>query len=223
MTRNLKALGLALIAVFAMSALAVSSASAATGNFTLEEAGTLTGDQLGANHFFETGSGLTLTCTSSHFDGVGTQPASSNTATIKPTYSGCTTKVSIFTFPATIDFTSCDYTFYGTESDVAIGCESEGDTIDIKIYQNHTNHTAGTTLCELKVPAQTINNEGAVTYTNTSGSPKDIDVTASKAEFSMTRTGSSLCGAENQTGKYTGNATVTAFDEEGTRIGGEVG
>ena len=129
--------------------------------------------------------------------------------------------MSIFTFPMTIDFTSCDYTLHGTESDTSIDCEEEGDTIDTKIYQNHINHTAGTTLCELKIPAQTISS--GVTYTNNAGSPKDFTVILSGAEFNMTRTGSSLCGAENQTVSYTGSMTMTAFNEGGEPIGGEVG
>ena len=98
MIRNLKVLGLALGAVFAFAAISASSAMAETTTVASFTAGaypaTTTGTQDGANHKFSfLGGAAILECTSSHFDGVGTDTGPTTSATYTPTYSGCNTKL----------------------------------------------------------------------------------------------------------------------------------
>ena len=129
------------VLIWDVSAASSASAEPVTGHFLLDEAGTTTGAQVGANFRFAFSSGLTITC-NTHFDGIGTQPSSSNTMTVTPTCNGCSAIVSIFTFPATCTHEDCDYTFYGTEGDASLSC-SEG-VLSFHIYQNSSAHAAGT-------------------------------------------------------------------------------
>ena len=110
MTRNLKALGLALAAVFAMSAWIVSAASAHTpATFTGTKGATVRGAETVANVFNVTG--LETTCKNVEFHG-SVAAAVSETQTINPTYSECTAESIIGTISVTVTgfgATGCDY------------------------------------------------------------------------------------------------------------------
>jgi hypothetical protein len=82
---NLKTLGLALVAVFAFSAMAASSASAVD-TFT-GPAGSIPITATGTNNKLEiTGAGAKFECTTAHF--AGTTTSGSKEITVTPTYSG---------------------------------------------------------------------------------------------------------------------------------------
>ena len=100
MIRNLKALGLAVVAVLAMTALAAPASQAAS--FTAASyTATLEGEQLAAeSHVFTLAGGRTVTCTSAKFK--GTLAAPSSTATITPTYSSCHANILGAILPATV-------------------------------------------------------------------------------------------------------------------------
>ena len=109
MTRNLKTLGLAIVAVLAMSAMVASAAQASVEFTAPSYPATLSGNQA-TTHVFtvETTSGdnITTTCTTASFHGTISGP---NTAqTITPTYTGCTA----FGLEATVKFEGCDYVFH---------------------------------------------------------------------------------------------------------------
>ncbi len=117
MTLNLKALGLALFAVFAMSAVAASTASAQNAKITTDgESVTLTGTETGeplANSF--TAFGQTLRCPGSTFTGHKFEttphvpvPNNAENVTITPTYVNC---VDQNEKPLTVSMNGCDYEF----------------------------------------------------------------------------------------------------------------
>jgi hypothetical protein len=124
MTRNLKALGLALVAVFAISAVAASTASAqgahngmltADGPMTLK--GTLTGEEL-ANSL--TSFGQKVTCPEAIYTGHKYNitphekiPSGATTVTITPHYGICRINPTI---RMTVDMNECDYVFHLTET-----------------------------------------------------------------------------------------------------------
>ncbi|HMJ72166.1 MAG TPA: hypothetical protein VK471_02250 [Solirubrobacterales bacterium] len=88
MIRNLKALGLALLAIFATSAVAASAASANPQFFSEMEDTTLTGSQgLAMANILTTDLGE-LKCNVARFDGT-MEPAETTTLTLKPTYEEC--------------------------------------------------------------------------------------------------------------------------------------
>lgn len=174
MIRNLKALGLALIAVFAMGAVVVSSASAqgkltSTGPFTLKGAQT---GAAGANRLEAFGS--TVECTTVTYVGhkaFSTTnpkeliPNNATAATVSPTYKGCTANTSLGIKPATVEMTSCDFTLtltgfttppggYGVPAHLE--CKNVGEEAHVEIY-NDAAHTER--ICTITFAPQTPNHE----------------------------------------------------------------
>lgn len=126
MTRYLKALGLALGAVFAFSAVAVSSASAQEGKLTSDGPVTLTGTETGEtldNSF--TAFGSSIHCPGATYTGhkVNTTdphefiPSGATAITVTPDYGDdC---INDDGDPITVDMRDCDYAFTNAETDAA--------------------------------------------------------------------------------------------------------
>ncbi len=167
MIRNLKALGLALVAVFAMSALAASAAHAVTtdGEFTSDGAVTVTGSGV-EKLTFE--AGQTLTCNGDHtVMPVNQTPwaafnpgAGLTTLTDQSHYSSCTASVGAQTLPATVTTNGCDFVIHIGETKVAnvsysgtadVVCGA-GESIEIHVYQQASHATS---VCTYKVGPQT--------------------------------------------------------------------
>lgn len=172
MIRNLKALGLALVAVFALSAVATSVASAQQGTITSTGPFTLTGTETGgekANAL--TAFGLRVECPTiytGHKYNVTPHelvPSGATTITITAHYEdhphGCI--VNPGGFRATIDQNSCDYVAhlgettggvagtYGVTFDIVC---PPGQEITITIATNAADLTAGKFFCVQHVPPQ---------------------------------------------------------------------
>ncbi len=208
MTRKFKALGLAILALCAMSAFAASSASA---NFDGEvEHVNLEGNQTG-NHVFTTAVG-TVTCKKAKFTGTslsGTAVVGGWTTsdiTVAASYSECTA----FGFSATVNMNGCEYTMTRTTIDansVPIGpvhviCPG---TNKIKIV------AAG--FCTMEVGAQTP--EGHVSYKNEgAGKSRDVLVTSTVTGISY----SGNCGSGSG-GTYSGGVTTKGFNTAGEQVG----
>lgn len=218
--RNLKILGLALVAVFALSAMAASMASA--DDLTAEKYPvTLTGDQDGQTDVFTTTAG-TVTCKKASYHGTISGPSTEVSAT--PTYSECLA----LGFTGTIDMNECTYKFKiggsgSTTSTVDIVCPA-GKEITV------TAIAAGTTKCIIHVPPQT--GLTHVNWTNVAGPPKEItgDIEITNLKYSHTGTappspavgtGLGACTTGSATnGKYTGKAKVIGEEDSNfTRVG----
>jgi hypothetical protein len=207
MKRKLRAPGLVLSAVVAMSALTASAAQA--GEFTAEEFPvTFTGTQLGKHQFkFESG---TVSCAAVSFDGQLAAPA--NMLTLTPSYKECTTPGGA---EIVIRMTTCDFRLHANqtlENDRVAGsldvqCAQAGDTIDIEEPE---------TGCIVKIPAQ--NGLGSLVYTDhTMAKDFDIDFEVMNMEYGQ----NANCpgGAEVfNTGQYGGQSTITG-DHEGAGTG----
>jgi|SRR5215207_4083323 len=218
MIRNLKALGLALVAVLAMSAFAASASQAK--NLTTETGkypATITAGQKTLHEF--TVSGRVVTCATASF--TGTLSAASKELTVAPTYTTCHTVVFGETWPVTVTTNGCHYLLTNTpENQIHLTCAA-GQGIEIHIYTSHANHTAGTSVCTYKVDPQTIST--GVSYENTAtGSPGGkgaVDIKAAASPIVTTRTGGSelLCGPATQNATYTGvasgHATIAGVDQ----------
>ena len=209
MTRNLKFLGMALVAALAMSAVAASLASA--DEFKSEnENTTLTGAQekhleggIEKNDRFGTDGGV-FECTTATYS--GTQAVKSATSVkLTPSYSGC----SFAGLSATIDMNSCFYRFTlgaGTTGEADIECTIAGDEITVTVGP------VATLRCITHVPPQKI---GGITYSNIgSGTTREITATinTSTLHYSQTAgTGSGACATADGTtnGSYVGAAKVT--------------
>lgn len=224
MIRNLKALGLALMAVFAMSAITASGAAAQKGELTSDGSFYLVGTELAEGNELKYPGLPGTTCKESHFKAgvVGETPhaALENGATVftvVPTYTNC--KVGIF--PATVDMTGCDYKFtlgettgepsantYGV--DATLECENTGEEEPHLTAYSDTGHT--NPICEI-----TFTHEGLVSTlhaTDTTDGTIRIHGTVHSIHAKKRLGG---CGGEGTTNEavYHVNVEVTGENEGG--------
>jgi hypothetical protein len=219
MVRNLKVLGAALVAVFALSAVMASAALAQNALLTSTGPVKLTGKQTGAkNENSLTALGGVVTCANATYTGnkILTQaqtaegktheplPSGSSSVTIVPNYGSCvTTKVGI-EFPATIDMNGCDFEFdLGVTSaankykvKVTEECPVN-NTIKVTDFANAAKHTANEPFCVIDITKETNRGEG-LTATDTGGGNVDITGTIEgiKADQESPPPGSILCPKE---------------------------
>lgn len=238
MIRNLKALGLALSAVFVLGAFSASSAMGATetvASFVAAEYPvTYTGTQDGPNHTLTFPGGLgVLTCTSSHFDSVGSYKGATTFVTVTPTYSGCNTVFGMdVENPTTVTHNGCIYSFTvheevpGTmgdewKGDVDLECPVGIKGIEVHVWDTQAKHEKGeATKCTYVVEPQTIK---GIVYRNETGNG---DVTIEGKELLLTAkrlSGNFLeCGVGTQTVKYNGNITLDPRNQAEEAIVGKI-
>jgi len=181
MIRNLKTLGLALVAVLAMSAVVASAASA---QFTASSyPTTVTATSALGNDDFKTEAG-SVEC-AGHFE--GTSAEASSTMTIKANYTGC----KAFGFAeASVNMNGCDYVFH-SNGEVDLECSGTNKVVI----------TAAA--CEVQIGSQT--GLKSVTLNNGSG---DITAQANVGGIAYTVTKDGFLCPFNGTGAKTG-ATYT--------------
>jgi hypothetical protein len=211
MTRKLKTLGLALIAVFAMSAVASATASAVGPEFhSGATSGTVKGTNVGEETFTVTAG--TVKCSSATY--TGTYSASTVTSQIvTPAYSGCVA----FGFVNTpIDVNGCQFRFnQPTEP-------SKGDyvsTVDIINCTKPMEVTAAN--CTVTIGNQA--GLSGVTWDNvTTATPSHLTATTniSGIKYTQDPKGEFLpCNSSTDTnGTYVGTNTVKAFNGSGTQV-----
>ena len=215
--RNLKALGLALVAAFAMSAVVASAASAA--EFRAESTPvTLTGAQEGQD-VFETDAGE-VECTEATYHGTqSVSPAAS--VEVAPTYSGCS---ALFGTPAEVIPNGCKYRFKITSETSATTSHGTVDIVcpvgkEITVTVKGT-FGSSTHKCTVHIPSQ--NGIAGITYTSEgtkSGRYVMVDVNANTIKYSQTAgTGLGACSnASNTTnGIYIGQSKVTGEVDGGS-------
>lgn len=210
MIRNLKALGLALVAVLAMGAVAANGASAH--EFTSSSATTYlsgtsesgTTDKFTVSAIFGT---LTIEC---HGSFTGTQSGTvADEVTVTPSYSNC-----LFNGEAaSVDVNGCDYNF-DSDTDAnghaaaKVACPGTGTTETIAV----TNNT-----CDMYFGTQTPT-EG-VTYTNiedpVSSGKTAVTVKATVKATINEKKVTTTCFSTANTGTYESSAIVTGYSDAG--------
>ncbi len=195
MIRNLKVLGLALVAMLTMGI----AASSAMAEFHVETVPSeLTGAQEGTNTFI-TDSG-TIHCTTATFTG-STSSATSAEQEVAPHYTNCES-TGFIKASVTVDMNGCKYnlTTISSSSMVHItGCEAGKPGIVV---------TAP--FCTITVTPQTI---GPVDYENVgSGTTREVVVNSTTANISYHESGFACAhsGSTTTGGQYTGKVRVTA-------------
>jgi hypothetical protein len=218
MIRNLKILGLGLVAVFALSAVTASAALAQNGLITSTGPVKLTGTQTGekfANSL--TAFGGKVTCANAKYNGfkILTQKqteegkthellaSGSSNVTIVPNYGSCITTQAGIEFPTTVDMNGCDFEFdlLGTISanNYKIRATEEcpaANTIKVTVFANAAKHTANEPFCIIDITKETNRGETLVATDTLNGS---IDVTGTINNIKSDRespTGSILCPKE---------------------------
>ena len=204
MTRNLKALGLALIAMLAISAVASSAAQAAPGELHSEVAAgktsaILTGVNVGIHQM--TVKGFTLKCEYANVE--GTVAKTTTDATVTPEYDICF----YGGLKAEVKMNGCKYTLTGAADFTAnldiTGCTS-GKSIEVI-----------DPICTITIPEQ--KGLSHVVFANKPGPPKHIE--ASSTVTGVTYIGDGmLCGqagGHHADGTLTGSTTIKAYEDEG--------
>jgi len=209
MIRNLKVLGLALVAMLAMAAMGASAASAA--EFHSEGSETiLTGKQEALDVFSTTGG--TVECDEATY--VGSQTGTTTTTSkATPTYSKCTA----FGFAsASINTNGCEYQFHSNGTVDIVNCKTnEGIIVTASLF--------GTQKCKVTVVPQTGIN--GITYTSIgSGTTREItiDVESNNVEYiEHGGTGFGACSSSTaqKNGEYEGSSVVTGENKVGTHLG----
>jgi hypothetical protein len=233
---NLKALGLALMAVFAMSAIAASAALAQQGFATSTGPFTISASETGAkgsglNAF--TAFGAKVECFGSTYVGheVGTTnliPSGSTQATITPKHNQKECRAfNPEENDATVETNGCDYVFhvgettekagtYGLSLDISCGL----GPFRISTWALGAKHETSNRLCTITIPAQNGLKGGHIT--NTAGSPDDTDVTGSFIGMIFQREGLCLLdgkGKETKEGKLSLDLTVKGTTAAGANTG----
>lgn len=206
MKHRLRVLGVSCVAVFAMSAVAASAASASFFNAETYPV-TIGGSQVGTN-VFKTSAG-SVECAKATFS--GKQSAKSETVEITPTYSEC----KAFGFvSATVTFGTCKYNFH---AGTGTGSSSVG-TVDI-VPTGCGPIVIKASICEVTIPAQT--GKSSVTYTTVgAGKTREIEISAAVKKIKYTAGAGCPGGAgTKEDGEYTGKAKVKGTNGSGVQEG----
>lgn len=225
MIRNFKSLGLALVAVLALSAVVASSASA-VGKFT-SAAGypqTLVTEDTGEEDVFIV-SGNTLTCANEQFTGELT--GASSELKVTPDYVNCKTKGAAFN-NVTVTDNGCYFVFTVTTTvatdhdsgNVHIKCPI-GQKIEIHHYSSEHNHkVTGASSCTVTVAEQTpTEHEGTVdyiTYTSLTSPANSVLIEGVVTVHAQTHGACSFGFTVNTTSEYITSTTAKAAS--GARI-----
>jgi hypothetical protein len=207
MSRKLKVLGLACVAVFALTAASASSAMATTSGFTVGAGATrIEATQTTAQKFAIGAGGTTIKCSTSTFAGTITEGLIHET-TVTPSYGGagaCT----FAGLAATIEVHSCTYTIT--------------DTATANTYNVDVTNCPSTVPITITLPSTgcvvTVANQGALAdfaaANNATGLVPDIDFALRFTGIAYT--GNSSCPANvvgsHSDGSLTGGYTVKAFN-----------
>jgi hypothetical protein len=223
MIRNLKALGLALVAVFAMSALAASAAQATAGTLTTFPAGLTviaTSEQVGEHQFVLTdheilpGAFATIKCESVTFTSTAGIATGATAWTVAPSYPRC------LAFglgqPATITTTGCDYVLKtGTPTTDGLGWHV---ATDIACTGGAVIQIVVAT-CEVQIGAQSglitsqVTNSGAASPETARDLLLHTKITGLKYTVTKDAIGCPLKGTGSfSKGDYNGTTTVKARD-----------
>ena len=220
MSINLKALGLAIFAAFAMSAVAASAASAFTEGTAESYPTTLTeAAETGTVDVFTTTAGK-VKCPNA--TSTGTMSASSSSVELTPNFNGpsdtCTSLAGIV--PTIVDLNGCHKRITWFARTLHITCSFSFE-ITVTANQN-TAHTL-TEKCTIHIPPQTV---GGLTFSNVgSGTTREIKVVTSATGITYTETAGSGLGACSTStlqhdGTYTGTDLLTGETDAGsTHIG----
>lgn len=206
MTR-IKALGLALVAVFAMGALA----SSAMASPALEGGAAnvnLNGEQAAGTNDVLTIEGTSVECANATYNPIGTTSNGATNAEAHPEYAGCTA----FGFlNANIETTNCNFRSMANGTFNNLNERYTSGELQITCNTNPIKIIAGN--CTVTIGSQTLN--AGFGFTNTTNSPMDFDVNTTNSSLTVTVTVSNFPCSINvgvKTATWNSTTTYRAFD-----------
>jgi hypothetical protein len=207
MTRNLKALGLALVAAFVMSAVASSVASAQQGTWTSDGPVTLTVSETGVNTNYLEAFGLKVRCPGSTMTGhtvevtphVPIPPTGEKEVTLSPKFINCI--VDGLNWPATVTMNGCDFDLKVGETTPAGAANTYGvsasltcpvgQEVTLEIWTPGKHNAVNPPMCTIHFgTAGNQNKTGPVHLTDTTqgGTANDVDIDGKFTEITATKT-----------------------------------
>jgi hypothetical protein len=222
MIRNLKAFGLALVAMAAFGSLMASGAQAAP-TFDAETAlewhptGTPL-EEFGSKYTLPFGAEITC---KKHLDPTQTYNGPTTKIRLTLTTEGCHAQILGTKYPVTVTHNGCETELHPTmrepdppttyTGDARLICPEGVSGVEIHIY-NDAGHTS--VRCTFTIKPQTTN--GILTHNE----PTDVKVTTNTVILQATKTSGSLlqCGGATQNGESHGDLTLTATTTEGNTI-----
>jgi hypothetical protein len=222
MTRDLKALGLALFAICALGAVGAQGASAAKEHeFHSDGQETvITGKTVGTTKF-AVGSAGTIECTTGKYEAtqiaekeVGPGTYASDTLTVVPHYSGCTFGGQ----PATVSFNHCAIVL---DSDTTEGNPTGGEHANVETECSEGSKVEiDTSVCTITIGAQLVKH--AARYENDTASSFTVNTTAHKVVTGKQKTTESQTGCllfpTGAIGTFVSTSTYECFKDEGTTL-----
>jgi hypothetical protein len=204
MIRNLKTLGLTLVAVFALSAVSASSASAWF-DWEGEKHPTATGSNLGVLIFATATEELScegLTFENGEVDGAEIKAT--------PTFSKCTFTSGESSLPADFEPDGCKFVFH-TDQKMELDCPA-GKEIHVSLTLGKTKFNC------LTIPEQTPKTPTAFFTNEGTGASRDIRVKAAVEGIKYTKKG--FCGSGAfENGGFHGEMTIKGDNAEGKQVG----
>jgi hypothetical protein len=205
MTRNIKVLGLALVALLAMSALA----STASAQFESEaESTNLTVSFSSMQKIAPSEGGVAFECNT--IKTTGTQTGKANTTiTISPSFSNCENFVGAST---TVTMNGCKFVFHAAKG-------STTGTMDIECETSKVIELEAGNICRYTIGTQT--GLSSVNFKNTgSGTTREVIVEPNVKGIIVARvTNHFFCPAGGSIGTYTGSFIMTGETAGGTHVG----
>lgn len=233
MTRILKALGLATVAMAALVAVMAPAAQAETGALTAAEFPAIVTGAQGPGPVFDIGPGPTRTVECATSDLASTLVGPTDPATFVPTYGGCHSEPGFR--PTTVTTNGCDYRVGfgrpGTTGQpqttgtlqASIVCPP-GQQLEVHVYENAVQHAENISTCTYDVPSQGPVPAGI--YHNTAGPPADVLLTLNANFVALNTMGPAfLCGGmafQNIPFTLTGDYTLTGFQDFGGVEGAQI-
>jgi len=227
MNRNLKALGAALLAVFATAAVLASGAQAQTAKVTVSPspawltAEVINHPEIGKIERFKLAGNQTYVCEET--SSVATVKNGDTSITLVPIFRKCKATIGTESHLVTFTMNDCDFLLHDMTTEtpnsttftalVDLLCP-EGKQVEIHVYKSATGETEE--LCTYKI-APFVNKGGNVIH-NVAGEHNDLTITHTITEIATTRTGSLLCGAASQNLAFTGSTTIRAYEDLGGSI-----
>jgi hypothetical protein len=197
MSRKLKTMGLALIAVFALTAVGDGAASAAEFHSTAATT-KISASQTTTHNFTTTIVGIT--CEKATFSGTQTT-ATTTSVEFAPTYSGCHFIIFGSTIAITVATNECKYRL------------NASGTADIVCPVGKAITVSGAG-CTITVGAQT--GKKSVTYANKEA--KHIDITTNLTGINYSHSGFTCGTGSGTNGTYTGTTTASGTDTSGKAV-----
>lgn len=223
MVRKLRALGLAVGALFAMSALVASAAQAETpAQFNATSYPSILTVEAKATQTFTAGTLPAITC--EKVSGEATVSEETSTITgVNVEYTECEADLFGGT-AATVNFNGCDYVFHAGTME---GTSTSTGSADLVCPEGKEVVINASGLCTVRIPGQT--ELGPITFHNEpagEGTPEHW-VRMSPNVSGIASSHSGFCGSgSDAVGTYTGDVAVKGFedveDEEGSPVGVEV-